>query len=342
MPTGTEFYGLKPPYSEQLILDQDPRTKICVLDLVGNSRILIKTREGEWPDNIFEYPLPRFFKSIDELTNRPDLSVSWEIVPYDTTKVIVSDMLVGLDAYVGSKMPGNSVWTQIKTYEQVPHGEIAVENYQHIQVAGLLEEINESIQSNTVNHSVKKWTGGLSGNIFIARDSEWVDQPRNIVQEASIKLCLPLLDLDIRATSNYRQDLAEVTEKFRYNKISGYFALSGEAYHFIADFVLPYEPYYWQSLGTMANVLTPQNATYDQINLTEVFTAIATSQTLMEAQNVSSIILHPLQGIPSNTKTSSDIDARWLSHRLRDGVTILRSAIAKGYEDVPKVVARVH
>jgi hypothetical protein len=287
------------------------------------------------------FPLPRFFEGPDQLRER-SLDVYWERGP--ATRYVLAQMLCGFDTYIRFAHQGLATITAIKSYQEVPHGADADDSLRFLQVSPYLSGITQEVKR-MCNLKGGFWTGGFSGEIWI---SPWPDteiSPDTFVYPSGgfpSVMTIPMMDLNITYSGDAESDLKETAKLLASVGFSGWLAVSGDpgkgGFHYIADFIMDYFPYFWKIKGVLLKILTPKGEKFAEFhNLSD---QLITATTLEEARAVAiDIGTKVLPDYPDETRG----DYRWVRRRVLQGVTILRSEEAKDYKLVnfPYIVARI-
>lgn len=290
-----------------------------------------------YPDGSSEYFLvPQLFKSFEELSSRK-LGIFWE--EGASAIEIYSSMLVGLDSYIRTKYPGFWIVTPIKVYADKRHGEPQEVQYGFVPVVGFLQEIEKRRIAVTEKKNGGQWTGGYSGVLYVSPEPGYTfltnKTPAEPYKEFSPKMTILMADLEVAASGNPQKDMTKASRKLAEAGFSGWVLESGRSYHFLSDVLMPHDPFVWQALGKLLEILTPKG----EAKLQRYARKFISAEGLKEAQVIAR---RGLVEIPSGSKTNSDMDFRWAFHQIeRGGISILRSLLAKGYSQPPKLVAQI-
>jgi hypothetical protein len=287
------------------------------------------------------FPLPEFFPSFEDLQKR-QLSVDWESGPPSIQTY--SRLLEGLSTYISLQYPGFDVYIPIKNYAERSHGQPEDARYQFVPVVHFLGEIKENA-TEYKEKSRENWTGSFSNVVMIGPEQHFLFTKNSaplFPQNDGIPsmLMFPVLDLDIDASGNPEKDLHEVSEHLINHGFSGWLIQSGDAphggYHYLADFMMPYDPFMWQSLGKLMFVLTSKK----QTDLLALATSIEHADSLKGAQEIAKEILN-MEQIRKRSWPQSSVDYRFCAHQIDAGMSKLRTLQAKGYENVPRIIAQI-
>ena len=221
-----------------------------------------------------------------------------------------------------------------KAYSNLPHGHAqdAQEGYVEIQalrdnVRGFRREVAEKVDW-------AAWSTALSSVLV---DMEGI--PRWFI---------PVIDLEIDATDNTREDLARVDYQLASVLSSGTFLRSGDvgsgSYFFVGDQVKPYDlfrKFYGLVMVTLLDFRDFSQKSKENwkksLHFGEALLSVTNSD---EELVVAGRILDAFPSIRSgNRRSGLKFDPRWIAHSLKRGRAYLRYTPGKGYEDKPLVVA---
>lgn len=335
---------LLPSNLESGAVKEDLRMDDSILRVqeLGNRLFLhLNVPDGKEAQRFF---LPRFFSNLEEMRER-GLSVSWleEKIP---AVDIYSSMLEGLNVYVSFKYPGFWVVTPIKVYADREPGALSLHTYEFSPVTTFLAEIRSEARAQSRKFPDEVWTGGYSGVLYISPEPGAVAArgegilPVFPYEEFPYRLVVLSGDLEVLCSNDPQKDLQEVIPRLKEGGFSGWVIRSGEpgkgSYHYFSDSLLPYAPFFWQGMGRLMEVLTPENVGSECIR--EFARQLITARDLSSARLIGAEILDTFS---SGQKFESFLDPRWVAHQLESGINILRSLEAKKYSEPPVVVAEI-
>lgn len=298
-----------------------------------------------WEDNPTQQllPLPRYFESLASLSDR-NLKVDWN--PGPTLRRAYSLLLEGLTTYISLQNPGYWLITPIKVYPDLPHDSEKDEMacYRWVPAVGLLHETEEEVDSKITRFKTK-WTGALSNVATVSPEPGYVHSGNRLPLAAneieSSTLVFPAVDFDISSTGDVKHDLGLVATTLASAGFSGYLVQSGDppegGYQYLADFMMPYSPFMWQTLGVIMKRFTDSTRT----DLIKIADDIYASRSLSEAWYSIKDLGSDPNPEQKRSYPISLVDWGWCWHQLREGLCKLRILEAKGYASVPKVVARI-
>ena len=281
-------------------------------------------------------PLPRIFDAFSELSERPGLIVNW--INGTTSKKVYAAMLDGFSTYVSLRYPGFCTVTPIKTYAERPHDHDQNEPafYQRIPTVGLLNEIAEFAADQTFT-SGEQWTGAFSNVVIICPEPG----PNYNYEGKTQKFIFPAIDFDIDATGDAIADLSEVATMLAGIGFSGYLIESGDppngGYQFLADFMMPYTPNMWQSLGILMKLFTNFNRT----DLMALCQELIQAPTLTDAREIMSRLGPDPNVEAKRSFPVSMVDWGYCWHQIREGMCKLRALQSKNYTHPPRVIAQI-
>lgn len=108
-----------------------------------------------------------------------------------------------------------------------------------------------------------------------------------------LKLVVPMMDLDIPSSGQSKEkiyhDLIPLISILMKNKVSGYILRSGDvgigSYHFVCDFVVPYNPSFWQSIGWFMEIMVEEQfQNRNVVDSKRLGMSLSKAQTLEEAR----------------------------------------------------------
>lgn len=168
---------------------------------------------------------------------------------------------------------------------------------------------------------------------------------------------MPMLDLEKTASgateTALRNDLQIIGEALSQAGLTGSILRTGDvdrgSYHYVGDYALPYEPYYWQYMGLfMTSLVDNETVSIESAgniaNSLGYGSELVGADNLLKAQGVASEILDTFPSIKSGDRREGLFyDPRWVAHRLKQGINTLRLTVpTKGYKERPRLVAEVY
>lgn len=225
------------------------------------------------------------------------------------------------------------VYVETKAYTDVPHGIDSAPVYGEARMnnslLGLFPVVRDGLGQ--LNPPIIPSVSG----VFYTQNGE--------------KFVVPMLDLELTSTGLEEQqihaDLCKVVECLQELGFSGLFLNSGSSYQFIADFAMPYSPWYWKIMGYYMTNLVDHGNTHPEaflniINSVNFGQMLIESQSLEEAKAISKKILTTFESIPTGEIRQGLLaDVRWIAHKiLEDANYLVRVTESKSYKRPPILV----
>jgi len=291
------------------------------------------------PTNLRLEQAPILFRSFEELAQRKKLSAHYYVPENEPSEARYSFAYIfaRLGKYVAEKYPFWQVRNTIRAYENVLHGETARTVTRAVSpYPNCFAELPMLVQELRSRTGVI-WTSGISGSVRIKPGPKRGLEDR-IWEEFSPQMVVPMADLEIPVTENPASDIENVANKLAQNSFSGMILRSGRrgmgGYHYLGDFLLPAQPFFWQVEGRLIELLT------DDHHIREIGYRLSLTESHLDACRVAQDILDQ---VPSETETDSMIDVRWVAHSLlRVEGPFLRTESGRHYLEGPKLVAGIY
>lgn len=241
-----------------------------------------------------------------------------------------------------------SVYT--KAYVEGPHGTKTPERLGTVSPKGYFQELEAFVNHMTVELN-SPCIPSVSGTFEVC-----VQSPQIRTERPLSGFVVPMADLEIISTgstkADLQRDLDRVSTRLAEYKFSGFLLRSGDigrgGYFYMADFALPYNPGFWETLGYLMTILvdpdcsgqeTQQNVSRSQSLGQELLEA----RSLEQARGIADKILKAFPSIPAGiTRAGLFLDPRWVGHKLEAGINcLIRTTPAKGYKDPPQLVGEI-
>lgn len=317
-------------------------TRAQVLQPEATARLAVWRDVQQLDDPYLEFSLPRDFKSLDQLKSRTPLKVEWLNSSHtSTTKEALADLLEGYDCWVRITNPKLQSVTAIKLYQEYKSGENIDSHHIVVPTSDMFTSITDYI-SLLRDITGKNWTGGFTNLVYTGSfelDQMEIHNPHKLpyTNGLSKPKIIPMFDFDLQFTADPQKELTQVCNTLQTNGFSGWIAKSGRGYHYIGDFLLPYNNLH-NSLGLLTRLTL---STDPEFKLHRDFAQrIYSAPGIREARKIADEILSP-EGIP-NADTPSVGDIRYVANCLKRGFCVLRAApYWKHPDNYPQVVARI-
>lgn len=231
-----------------------------------------------------------------------------------------------------SNQLGPSASVMVKWFDDVPHGVLGGEELGWILVSDILKGLYSSEgRIPSVSGVLKSQTGDF--------------------------YVIPMMDLEIPASVDGHLRIQPEVEKLAVHLsekgIGGFILRSGDpglgSHWYVADFALPYEPFFWCSFGYLMTVMfDDSDASLEGIENSFISQQFAerliNCRDYKEAREVGEEMLLRFPSVPSGcVRSGLWYDPRWVGHRLVQGVnTLVRVKRSKGYKSLPKLLVDIY
>lgn len=170
------------------------------------------------------------------------------------------------------------------------------------------------------------------------------------------RFVIPMMDLEIISSptsqTTFQPDISEFCMKLAKSGNTGWIIRSGDSgkgsHWYIADYALPYNPYFWKSSGNlmlqMTETVDAGSLLHENILLSNMFAArLLDCTSIEEAQEIgaSMLLTFPSQ-VSGLTRRGLLYDPRWEGHKLIEGTNpLVRTKRTKGYTSLPSVLVDI-